>query len=299
MSEQIEKLCADLSLTAVGHHYGNIADEAASKELSHLQFLEQVLKAEYALRQARDTLRKFLGAGREASERYLDAWDWPIETLTPLPQPDPELVLDWRSSLRAALEHRPELAQRRLDVELAEIRLLQARSERMPALDLELATSSRGFDSDPGEALDKAVGWDFPTYSASLNLSLPVWNRTARNAEHSARASVRSARLGYDRTELDVLAEVRTAVNEVDKQRESVKAAQKSRMLAQRQLDAEETRQQVGLSTTFQVLQFQEDLALAQSQEVAATAAYAKAIARLAFAEGRLAMGGSAEVGTR
>ncbi len=53
MSEVIEKLCADLSLTAVGHHYANIADEAASKELSHLQFLEQVLQAEYALRQAR------------------------------------------------------------------------------------------------------------------------------------------------------------------------------------------------------------------------------------------------------
>ena len=92
----------------------------------------------------------------------------------------------------------------------------------------------------------------------------------------------------YDRSELDVLAEVRTAVNEVDKQRESVAAAIKSRTLAQRQLDAEETRQEVGLSTTFQVLQFQEDLARAASVEVAARAAYAKAVAQLDFAEGRI-----------
>ena len=85
-----------------------------------------------------------------------------------------------------------------------------------------------------------------------------------------------------------MLAEVRTAVNEVDRQREAVVAAAKSRTLAQRQLEAEETRQSVGLSTTFQVLQFQEDLAQALSTEVFAKSSYAKALASLAFVEGRL-----------
>jgi outer membrane protein TolC len=94
--------------------------------------------------------------------------------------------------------------------------------------------------------------------------------------------------LSYDRAEVDLIAEVRDAVNDVDEQRESVLAAVKSRTLAERQLEAEETRQQVGLSTTFQVLQFQEDLAQSLSVEVAAKAAYAKALARLSFVEGRL-----------
>jgi outer membrane protein TolC len=193
---------------------------------------------------------------------------------------------DWRASLQSALEHRPELAQRRLDIEVAEVALQRASSLRLPLLDLSLSSASGGFDSDPNEAFDKAIGWDFPSSSATLNFSLPLWNRSARNAEHSARTSLRSAQLACDRLERDLLAEVRTAVNEVDRQRESVAASEKSRTLAQRQLEAEETRQQVGLSTTFQVLQFQEDLAQALSTEVSARVAHAKALARLSYAEG-------------
>ena len=68
----------------------------------------------------------------------------------------------------------------------------------------------------------------------------------------------------------------------------SVIAAVKSRTLAERQLKAEEARQSVGTSTTFQVLQFQEDLATALSTEVSARSAYAKAQVNLEFSEGTL-----------
>jgi outer membrane protein TolC len=249
------------------------------------------LVADYTLRQARDSLRRTLAPRPEGDyEEYLAAWDWPIETLTPLPSVA-DAVLDWRASLRAAVEQRPILAQSRLDIEAAEVDLQRASSERLPQLDLRLSSSSAGFDVDPSDSFSKAAGWDFPSSSAGLLFSLPIWNRTARNAEHSARASLRSAMLIFDRIEVDVLAEVRTAVNEVDKQGESVAAAAKSRSLAQRQLEAEETRQQVGLSTTFQVLQFQEDLAVALSAEVLAKASYAKALARLSFVEGQLGVG--------
>jgi outer membrane protein TolC len=180
------------------------------------------------------------------------------------------------------------LAQLRLDVEAAEVDLQRARSLRLPQLDLQVSSTSRGLDPDPSEAFDKAIGWDFPGSSAGFTFSLPVWNRTARNAESAARTSLRRSRLLYDRLELDLLAEVRLAANELDRQREAVTAAVKSRTLAQRQLEAEETRQEVGLSTTFQVLQFQEDLARALSAEVAARASYARAVARQAFVEGTL-----------
>jgi outer membrane protein TolC len=261
--------------------------DVLQSETNVAQQEEQRLQADYALRQARDTLRRLLASrAGDDYESYLDSWDWPIETLTPLPEVGPERA-DWRASLRTAGEHRPELAQRRLDIEVAEVDLQRANSQRLPQLDLTLSSASGGFDSDPSDAFSKAIGWDFPSSSAALNFSLPLWNRSARNAERAARSALRSTQLACDRFELDLLAEVRTAVNEVDRQRESVAASEKSRVLAKRQLEAEETRQQVGLSTTFQVLQFQEDLAQALSAEVAAKVAHAKALARLAFAEGR------------
>jgi DNA replication protein DnaC len=53
MSEPIDILCQDLSLTAVANHYATLADEAAKKKRSYVEFLEQVLAAEHALRQER------------------------------------------------------------------------------------------------------------------------------------------------------------------------------------------------------------------------------------------------------
>ncbi len=247
------------------------------------------LRADFDLRQARDNLRRALSPRPENDwQGFLDAWDWPIETLTPLPEVEPTVAPDWRASLERALQERPELAQRRLEIDTAEVVLVRARSQRLPQLDLNLTSSGVGFDADPNEAFDTALGWDFPSSSAALTFSLPIGNRSARYAERSARSSLRSAMLAYDRNELDVLADVRASVRDVYYRRLSVGAAGQSRDLAQRQLEAEQTRQEVGLSTTFQVLQFQEDLALAASTEVTARSAYAKALAKLAHSEGHL-----------
>ncbi len=53
MSERVDSLCTELSLTAVAHHYATLADEAAKKKRSFVEYLEQVLEAEQALRTAR------------------------------------------------------------------------------------------------------------------------------------------------------------------------------------------------------------------------------------------------------
>ena len=50
MSAKIEALCAELSLPAVASHYANLADEAAGKKRTFVEYLEQVLSAEAAVR---------------------------------------------------------------------------------------------------------------------------------------------------------------------------------------------------------------------------------------------------------
>ena len=46
MSEKVDVLCAELSLAAVAEQYANLADEAAKKKRSFVDYLEQVLRAE-------------------------------------------------------------------------------------------------------------------------------------------------------------------------------------------------------------------------------------------------------------
>jgi outer membrane protein TolC len=230
--------------------------------------------------------------GDELLQQALE-WDLPIHALTPLPEVAGAAggkadVPHWSTSLARALEARPELTQQRLEIEAAGVRLVRAESARLPGLDFNLSASSAGFDEDPGEALSTALGFDFPTYVGSLRFSMPIRNRTARYAERSARAAVIASQIGYDRIELTVLADVRSAVRELAFSGESVAAAQKSAEFAQRQLAAEEARFDEGLSTTFQVLEFQRDLAEARSALTAARARYAKALVGMKYAEGRL-----------
>ena len=53
MSEKVDALCDELSLTAVASHYATLADEAAKKKRSFVDFLEMVLAEEASLRDER------------------------------------------------------------------------------------------------------------------------------------------------------------------------------------------------------------------------------------------------------
>lgn len=265
------------------------AVQVLQSETNVAQLQEQRLLAESDLRAAEDALRMLLFQTADGNGgQTLESWDWPVVPTTPLPEVDRDPMVSWTLSLDQALVSRPELRQQRLEIEASEVRLERARSGRLPGLDLTLSANSSGFGADPDDAFQTAIGYDFPTYTGTLSFDVPLRNRTAGYAERAARVALRSARIGYDRVELTVLSEVRTAVRDVRYASQGVVAAEKSVDLAERQLAAENARYDEGLSTTFQVLEFQRDLVQARSNLTTARGAWAKALASLAHAEGRV-----------
>ena len=102
---------------------------------------------------------------------------------------------------------------------------------------------------------------------------------------------LRSARLAHDDLESRVVSEVRSSHRRVLYEAQAVAAAETSVSLARRQLEAEQARFREGLATNFQVLEFQEDLTLAQFTLVQARAEFAKARAALARSQGLPAEG--------
>lgn len=245
--------------------------------------VEERLLAEVNSRAAQDKLKSYLFPGKDPV-----SWDTQVSPVTPLPQSTPADVPPWDQALGVALENRAELRQLRLEIDASDLRISRTKSERQWDLDLELSSANRGFDGESAEAFESATSFEFPANRAALVLSVPLGNRTASNAERAARARGRVARLQYDRTESQIVAEVREAVRQIVYQAEAVKASVKSLELAQRQLTAEEARYREGLSTNFQVLEFQKQLAEALSKEKRARVAYAKAIAGLTKAQGVL-----------
>ena len=257
--------------------------EVLQAETTVAQRFEERLLASVNARAAQDKLKSYLFPGTDP-----ERWDTHLVPVTPLPTSTPADVPAWDKALAVALTHRSELRELRLEMDAAELRLDRAKSESRWGLDLDLSTSNRGFDGDSAKAFESATSFEYPANRASLTLNVPIMNRTASNAERAARARGRTARLQYAQQESMIASEVREAVRQIVYQSEAVKAAAKSLELAERQLVAEEARYREGLSTNFQVLEFQKQLAEALSKEKRARVSYAKAIASLTKAEGIL-----------
>jgi outer membrane protein TolC len=128
-----------------------------------------------------------------------------------------------------------------------------------------------------GSALSSVFNNDFPTYTVQFNLSIPIRNRSAQADSARAMLEERQAETRLKQIENGVVVEVRNAQIALEQNRARVGAAQKSRVLQEQTLDAEQKKLQLGASTIFFVIQAQRDLSAAQSVEVRALVDLAKA----------------------
>ena len=246
---------------------------------------ETLLQAQNNLSQRGDDLKRLI-VRDEASA----LWSERVVATTPLPEASPdELSLPvWQDAFQVALGKRPDLRTSRLDVDTARIRLVRAQSERLYGLDLRLDASSGSFNPDFTDALTETMEFDYPRYAARLDYNMPLQNRTASNSERAARERVRGSQISLEEAEVNALAEIRGALRDVRYRAQAVRASEQSFTLAKRQLEAEQQRFEADLTTTFEVLQFQQTLIEAASNRSAARAEYAKSLVALDRARGTL-----------
>jgi len=98
---------------------------------------------------------------------------------------------------------------------------------------------------------------------------------------------MRQQELALQRMENQLRVEVQNAVIGVQQARAQYQAAIKGRVLQEQTVDAEQKKLALGASTTYNVILTQRDLTTAQSNEVAAMSAYAKAKVELDRATGQ------------
>ncbi len=136
-------------------------------------------------------------------------------------------------------------------------------------------------------SLSNLYGFGFPTVQVSLQISLPLRNRTAKGNVASGLAEVRRAEVQYRQMEQQIQAEVRSAIQSVASYKNGLEAARVARRSAQEQYESEKRKFKAGTSTMFLVLQRQTTLVTAQSSELRARIDLAKAVADLEHATGR------------
>jgi outer membrane protein len=144
-------------------------------------------------------------------------------------------------------------------------------------------TSHAGF----GDALSSAVHNSFPDYQVSLNVQIPIRNRSAQADNQRSILTQRQLEAQLQQLKNAALLDVRNTYIALAQDRARVEAAAKARELQQQTFNAEQKKYQLGASTVYLVIQTQRDLISAQGTELRALADLVEAKANYERAVGR------------
>lgn len=250
--------------------------QAEAQAAAQVQF---VILAEKAIKDAEDQLKLIVNF--PDGERI-----W-ARTILPTDQPPFAMVqINTDTSIQEALDKRPEYAAAKLTLQNSNLDLRVKRNQLLPSLQLQGNVGLNGLNGTTGGDLDRLTSGDFTQWSAALVLTYPLGNRSARSAFLQARLSHDQAETSLLNLKRQIISQVREAVRRIDADVRRVEATRAARVLAEEQLRVEQKRLEAGVTTTFNVLSFQRDLAIAEVSEIQAIATYNRDLANLELQKG-------------
>jgi len=243
-----------------------------------------VTRTEYQLRAFEDALRRQIGADLDPDVR-----DLPIvltEDVTKLPAP---IQYDREQLVRTALENRPDIKAQKIALDVNDLQIKNALNSIKPLFNLtgSYQTFGRGGPGYtriggapvfvPGNAWDAwsmMFGFNYNTFSFGLQLQLPLRDRAGSANLADAVVNQRLAALRERSLEQQIRQEVLNAITNVESSREGVRLAQIAVDYAQKRVEADQKRYDLGVINIFFLLSAQNDLATAQSNLVNQTVNY-------------------------
>ncbi len=304
VARQSLKLAHDLlSLNQKKVEVGTLAPiEVTQAEAGVASREEGVILAETAVGNAEDNLRRFLAIPHDDP-----AWNRPI---IPTDQPDfRPRVTDLEASIRTALEAHPSVISARRALQNSQLDEVVAHNALKPKLDLavsltpsgnNLKSVSAGPDGIPetdddqvitgglGESITEIPKLNNYNWATGLTYTIPIGNRAAKASYKVSTLNREKSEIELQSAEQDVRVDVRIAVRNVDAGIKRVAAARANVDLQRKKLEAEQKKFDNGMSTSFEVLTFQNDLADAELALIRAALDYIKSIAALEKAQGTL-----------
>jgi outer membrane protein TolC len=258
---------------------GTLAQLSVEQDESQVaQNQANVITAEFTLAQDQNTLKNLL------TDHYADWHDTDIVPTASLEAV--QQLFDLQDSWNKGMTQRPDLLQAQLTLEQQGIQLKFDHNQTFPELDLVGSYGFNGAGKEFSDTLGQINNGNAPFYTYGAQLSVPLSNAKARNAYKVDKAVEQQDLLKLKQLEQNIMVQIDNAVKQAQSAWESVDATKQARIYAEAALDAEQKTYAVGKATTFEVLQYQNSLTTARSQEIRALANYEEALANLAQQEG-------------
>jgi outer membrane protein TolC len=246
--------------------------------------------AEATLQTAELALKRYLVSGTEDPLWRMELQPIDLPSLEPAPT-------DIEGAVRRSLERRTDLINARKSIQSSDVSLRYFRNLTLPEIDFVASYGAQGIGGTSiqraglgstvitntiaggyGDALRLLTNRDYPNWNVQFNVSYNLFGSQAD--AHSARARVQrnQAQARLRALELQVATEVTNVALSVQSNLKRVEAAVAARELAEKRLEAEQSRFEVGMTVNFFVVQAQRDLRDAQNAELRALADYRKSL---------------------
>jgi outer membrane protein TolC len=237
--------------------------------------VEQVLVAEKSIRDQEDLLRRLLNPGEDELRQdvRLTPQDKPVIALEPI---------SLAEAIDLAIDLRPEIVQAKKNLETSELNTKFAKNQLLPTLSFQGTMGLAGLGKDYTDSANRNFSGEFYNYGAGLVLSYPLGNRSAWSTFNRRQIEGKNAEVSLVSIRQQIILGVKEAVRRVQTDFKRIETTKSARIMAEKQLQAEQERLKVGLSTTRFVLDFQRDLATAQGNELRAIVDYNKSLSNLA-----------------
>lgn len=249
-----------------------------------------VVQARYRLSQTEDALRRQMGADLDPKYQNMPI----VLTETVEPPATESGKVDRETAVATAIRKRPDLKNVVQSLDADDLSIKLANDNLRPNLSLTAQYGSSGLGGiffprtnlvDPtlpvvpvvggiGDALGGVFGFNYPVYGFGLSLQFPIRDRKAAADLSDAVVQKRLDTLKQRSTEENIRLQVLTAINQVENSQESVKIAKVARDLAQKRVEADQKRYELGTTTLFFVLASQNDFTVAESNLVNQTINY-------------------------
>jgi HAE1 family hydrophobic/amphiphilic exporter-1 len=300
--ESLELAEQQLARNEIQVEIGTLAPiETVQAETSVAASRLSLIQAQNQLENAQDQLKELINFDTVVDDPFaydLVATEEPEQTVA---------AIDAEEAVSVALENDPQLIQQRIGLRSAELQLNQAENSLLPNLSVNASFNLQGrggtriirsgglggeeteiIETGFGTAISQVFSGDFNTWSVGASLTFPLHNYSAKASAARARISQNQQMTQFEQRRQQITYDIRQQVRNVQNLVQQVQTATLRRELADRQLQAEQRKFEVGTTTNFQVLTFQRDFSNAQLAELQAIINLQGAIAQLELSKGTL-----------
>lgn len=242
---------------------------------------EDIIQAEKTVKDNEDRLRKLINSSPMSL----------LKDVTIIPQDKPSFQkkeVSLEESAQAALSKRPEFLQAKTNLESSNIRVRFNKNQLLPVVDLAAGIGTLANQGNFGNSLQDIISGDNEDWRVGISVEIPLGNQLAKSRYTRARIENEKALFELENLKQNIITEVKEAVRQIETNLKRIEVTRISSKLHQERLDAEEKRLSVGLSTSRDLLEDQEQLAEALSRELLAIIDYNKSQVNLERVKGTL-----------